>query len=58
METLLTHMWTSAQYVYYEWIGSKKIGIKWMATLIKKLRTISLTIWDHCDTILHEEENY
>ena len=57
LEGCVTHRWASAQQKYYEWIGSKKSGNRWMTNLIKKLWDMSWIAWDHRNTILHDEDN-
>ena len=57
LEGCATHRWATAQQKYYEWIGSKKSGNRWMTNLIKKLWNISWNVWDHRNSKMHDEDN-
>ena len=50
----LTIEWAKAQQVYYEWLGIRKTGRRWVTALILKLWQISWDLWDDRNEMLHK----
>ena len=50
----LSNLWKEIQHNYYIFIGSRKTGVRWVSTLIKKLWLISWDQWADRNNILHE----
>ena len=46
--------WARAQQEYYQWIGSRRTGKRWVIALIKKLWQIAWDLWDNRNEFLHK----
>jgi hypothetical protein len=47
------------QHRYYQSIHSKKTGFRWTVALIKKLMNVAWDMWQHRNSVLHDDpENY
>jgi hypothetical protein len=42
---------------YYEWIGSRRSGLRWLTAQIQKLWDIAWDMWDNRNRVLHEQEH-
>jgi hypothetical protein len=49
--------WIEVQQQYYEWIGSRRSGLRWLAALIQKLWDTAWDMWDNRNRVLHEQEH-
>jgi hypothetical protein len=49
--------WADTQQRYYEWIGSRKTGKRWVAALIRKMWDVTWNQWEHRNHILHDNED-
>jgi hypothetical protein len=49
--------WSEVQQRYYEWIGSRRSGLRWLTALIQKLWDIAWDMWDNRNRVLHEQEH-
>jgi hypothetical protein len=49
--------WSEVQNRYYEWLGSRKSGLRWLTALIQKLWDTAWDMWDHRNRVLHEMEH-
>ena len=56
MDGSLAQGWQSSQQRYYEYIRSKKTGLRWTSALIRKLWQIAWDMWEHRNGILHDKE--
>ena len=45
--------WASAQQSYYDWLGRRKTGRRWLVALTVKMLNLSWDMWDHRNKILH-----
>ena len=48
--------WKEAQQAYYEWLPSKRTGLRWLSALVRKLWQIAWDMWEHRNGILHDKE--
>lgn len=44
---VLCSQWAAIQQRYYEWIDSKKTGLRWVSSLIKRFWDIAWDMWQH-----------
>ncbi len=42
---------------YYEWLGGRRSGLRWLTALIQKLWDIAWDMWDIGNRVLHETEH-
>jgi hypothetical protein len=49
--------WEEAQQAYYSLIRSHRMGRRWTVCLIKKLWNIAWDLWEHRNSILHQQDN-
>jgi hypothetical protein len=49
--------WASAQQCYYDWLGRRKTGRRWLVAITTKLLNISWDMWDHRNKILHNSKH-
>jgi hypothetical protein len=49
--------WSEAQQRYFEGLGSRRTGLRWLTALIQKLWDIAWDMWDHRNRVLHETEH-
>ncbi len=45
--------WAAAQQYYYDWLGRRKTGRRWLVAITVKLLNLSWDMWDHRNKILH-----
>ena len=45
--------WAAAQQSYYDWLGRRKTGRRWLVAITVKLLNLSWDMWDHHNKILH-----
>jgi hypothetical protein len=45
--------WASSQQSYYDWLGRRKTGQRWLVALTVKMLNLSWDMWDHRNRILH-----
>jgi hypothetical protein len=45
--------WSEVQQRYYEWLGSRRSGLRWLTALIQKLWDIAWDMWDNRNRVLH-----
>ena len=57
MEHFPASGWAETQQRYFEWLGSRKTGKRWMAALISKLWDIAWDMWDHRNDVVHRTGN-
>ena len=48
--------WCEVQQSYYEWLGVKKTGLRWLSSLIQKLWDVAWDQWNHRNGILHDND--
>lgn len=53
MEGKVSDHWGTVQEAYYKTIGSQKSGLRWTTALIQKLLDVSWDMWDHRNSIRH-----
>ena len=53
---LLSTHWEATQQLYFRHIKSTKSGRTWVIALIKKLWQVSWDMWDHRNSVLHDNE--
>ena len=46
--------WAQVQQKYYDWIGSRKSGRKWVRGLIRQLWEVAFSAWEHRNSVLHD----
>ncbi len=49
--------WALIQQDYYDLLQSRRSGLRWLSSLIKKLCQVAWDLWEHRNGILHEQEN-
>jgi hypothetical protein len=49
--------WSEVQNRYYEWLGSRRSGLRWLTALIQKLWDIAFDVWQHRNRVLHKQEH-
>ena len=49
--------WSDVQQRYFEWIGSRKTGKRWLTSVIQKMWDIAWDLWDHRCKILHNKDS-
>jgi hypothetical protein len=45
--------WASAQQRYFDWLGRRRTGKRWLVAITVKLLNLSWDMWDHRNKILH-----
>jgi hypothetical protein len=53
LEGCLSPLWQSVQHSYYEWMGSRKSGRRWVSALIRKLWEVAWDQWEHRNGAVH-----
>ena len=48
--------WSEVQQRYYEWIGSRKTGERWLTAFIQKLWDVAWDLWEHRNSVAHHKE--
>ena len=56
LEGLPSIYWQGAQQTYYEWLGMRRTGKRWMAQLISKTQDIAWDQWQHRNSVLHDKD--
>ena len=51
-----TKGWQESQQQYYEFLRSRKTGLRWLSALIRKLWQVAWDMWEHRNGILHDKE--
>jgi hypothetical protein len=46
--------WSEVQQRYYEWLGSRRSGLRWLTALIQKVWDIAWDVWDNRNRVLQE----
>ena len=54
LEGLVTKRWSEVQQRFYEWIGVRRTGKRWLTSVIQKLWDVAWDMWDHRNKVLHE----
>ena len=54
LEGLAAARWSDVQQRFYEWIGSRKTGKRWLISVIQKMWDVAWDMWDHRNKVLHE----
>jgi hypothetical protein len=49
--------WSEVPQRYYEWIGSRRSGLRWLTALIQKVWDIAWDMWDNRNQVLYEQEH-
>jgi hypothetical protein len=57
LEGWIPFEWEEAQQKYYSAISSQRSGKRWIVGLLHQLWTVSHTLWDHRNQVLHENTN-
>jgi hypothetical protein len=57
IEGWISFEWAAKQEEYYKFLGSRRTGRRWVIALIKKLWQIAWDLWQHCNSMLYEQEN-
>jgi hypothetical protein len=45
------------QHRYYEFLDSRRTGLRWLTALIQKLWDVAWDMWDHRNRVLHDQEH-
>jgi hypothetical protein len=53
----MAHEWEVAQQCYYDWLGRRKTGRRWLVAITVKLLNLSWDMWDHRNKILHSSNH-
>ena len=48
--------WREVQQSYYEWLGLRKTGLRWLSALVQKLWDVAWDQWNHRNGILHDND--
>ena len=48
--------WREAQQSYFDWLSSRRTGLRWLSALIRKLWDVAWDLWDDRNGILHDKE--
>ena len=48
--------WREIQQSYYEWLGIRKTGLRWLSALVQKLWDVAWDQWNHRNGILHDND--
>mgnify|MGYP003460263465 FL=1 len=51
-----SHGWRESQQQYYEFLRSRKTGLRWLSALIRKLWQVAWDMWEHRNGVLHHKE--
>jgi hypothetical protein len=57
LEGLVSVEWAAVQQRYYEWLGSRRHGRRWVTQLIAKLWDVAWDLWEHRNGIVHSGAN-
>ena len=57
LEGWISSEWAIAQQTYYDSIHSRRSGTRWASSLLRRIWMISWEMWDHRNTVLHQQEN-
>jgi hypothetical protein len=49
--------WSEVQHRYYEFLDSRRTGLRWLTALIQKLWDVAWDMWDHRNRVLHDQEH-
>ena len=49
--------WETMQQEFYTYNHSRRTGRKWSVMLLQRIWQISRALWEHCNAILHQQEN-
>jgi hypothetical protein len=47
--------WSEVQHRYYEFLDSRRTGLRWLTALIQKLWDVAWDMWDHRNRVLHDQ---
>jgi hypothetical protein len=50
--------WGDVQGRYYQLLGMRRTGKRWVSSLLLKLWHVSWTMWDHRNTVLHHNDQH
>lgn len=53
----MTNEWAAAQQAYYEHLGRRRTGKRWLVAITTKILNISWDMWDHRNGILHHKDH-
>ena len=48
--------WSEVQQSYYDWLGVRKTGLRWLSALVQKLWDVAWDQWNHRNGILHNND--
>jgi putative intracellular protease/amidase len=48
--------WRETQLAYYQWIGSRRTGRRWITALVQKLWDVAWDQWEHRNHVLHDQD--
>ncbi len=57
LEGWVSFEWELVQQAYYDLIQSRRTGLRWLSSLIKKLWQVAWDMWEHRNGILHAQDN-
>eukprot|EP00549_Striatella_unipunctata_P025148 CAMPEP_0118684512 /NCGR_PEP_ID=MMETSP0800-20121206/6685_1 /TAXON_ID=210618 ORGANISM="Striatella unipunctata, Strain CCMP2910" /NCGR_SAMPLE_ID=MMETSP0800 /ASSEMBLY_ACC=CAM_ASM_000638 /LENGTH=142 /DNA_ID=CAMNT_0006581227 /DNA_START=198 /DNA_END=626 /DNA_ORIENTATION=+ len=57
-EGWMSSKWAETQQAYYEWLGMRRTGHRWVQALIKKLWQTAWDLWEHRNSILHHQDSF
>ncbi len=55
LEGRLSMEWSGVQQRYYDWLGSRKTGRRWVVMLIRKLWQVAWDQWEHRNGFVHDQ---
>ena len=58
MQGKLSLEWADQQTLYFQSLGLRRTGKRWVIELIKKLWNVSWTMWDHRNNVLHSNDSH
>jgi hypothetical protein len=56
LEGCLAQEWRSAQQTYYQWLDSRRTGLRWASSLITKLLDVAWDQWEHRNSVVHPQK--
>ena len=57
LEGWISSKWALEQQTSYDSIHSRRSGTRWASSLLRRIWMISWEMWDHRNSILHQQEN-
>jgi len=56
LEGCVSVYWQEVQQRYYEWVGSRRTGRRWVSQLILKLWEVAWDLWEHRNGYVHQHQ--